>query len=401
MDVTDPDDDTPILRHPAQGVPDVIADAHSLRAAATELAAGTGPIAVDAERASGHRYGQRAYLIQLRREGSGTHLVDPVAFDDLTPLAAALNPTEWILHAATQDLPCLAEVGLRPDALFDTELAARLLGLPRVGLASLTEDLLGVSLAKGHGAADWSRRPLPESWVIYAALDVELLHELRDDLIERLRRADRSEWARQEFAHLTRWQPKSDPEPWRRTSGVAKLRDPRDLATVRELWQVRDQIARAADQPVGRILKDRVLLSLVTAAPRTQEELAGLPDMRPQRRRVRRWWEAIERARSLPDQDLPQRYLPDGPPPQRSWERRDPEAAARLIAVRSAVSEHAAGLGIPPEVLVSPDPVRALVWNAEGRPLTVEDIAEQLAASGVRAWQVEQVAPVIAASYPA
>ena len=396
--MTDVNDETPVLRHPAEGVPDVVDTPDALMAVADAMTRGSGPVAVDAERASGHRYGQSAYLIQLRREGSGTHLVDPAALGRLDALADAINPTEWILHAATQDLPCLAEVGLRPESLFDTELAARILGLPRVGLASLTEDLLGVSLAKGHGAADWSRRPLPESWIIYAALDVELLHELREDLIERLHRAGRTRWAEEEFAYLTTWQPKADPEPWRRTSGVAKLRDPRDLAVVRELWLLRDQMARAADQPVGRILKDSVVIQIVTTKPPDQEALAALPAMNPQRRRIRRWWDAVERARSLPDYALPQRVAPDGPPPQRSWERRDPDAAARLTAVRSAISEHAATLGMPPEVLVSPDPVRALIWNAEGRPLTPDDIATGLSASGVRGWQIEQVAPVISAA---
>ena len=149
---------------------------------------GTGPVAVDAERASGYRYSQRAYLVQLRREGAGTVLVDPIEQSDLSAIGAALGDAEWILHAANQDLPCLAEIGLRPPHLFDTELAGRLLGDERVALGTMVERHLGVRLEKGHSAADWSTRPLPHDWLVYAALDVELLVALRAALATELAR---------------------------------------------------------------------------------------------------------------------------------------------------------------------------------------------------------------------
>ncbi|MFN2535849.1 MAG: ribonuclease D, partial [Pseudonocardiaceae bacterium] len=146
---------TPVpLLAPAAGVPPVVASARALHEAVAALRGGTGPLAVDTERASGYRYWQRAYLIQLRREGAGTVLIDPIELDHLCGLAEVLNPLEWVLHAASQDLPCLAELGLAPAAVFDTELAARLAGLERVGLAALVEELLGYQLLKGHGAAD-------------------------------------------------------------------------------------------------------------------------------------------------------------------------------------------------------------------------------------------------------
>lgn len=385
----------PVLSEPADGVPPLVSTPQALAEAADRLAAGSGPVAIDAERASGHRYHQRAYLIQLRREGSGTHLIDTGVLTDLTSIAQSLAGTEWILHASTQDLPCLAELGLRPTQLFDTELAARLLGLPRVGLAGLSEDLLGVGLAKGHGAADWSRRPMPPEWLTYAALDVELLSELRENLLDRLRAADRLVWADQEFAYLTTWQPKERVDPWRRTSGINKVSDPRSLAAVRELWNERDAMARSADQPVGRIMKDATLVAIVRADPSSQQALAALPDMHPQRRRVQRWWRALERARALPESELPPRHLDDGPPPQRSWDRRDPAAAARLSEVRAAISDHAQSLAIPMEVLVSPDPVRVVVWEAGG-PLPSDEIASRLASLGVRQWQIDEVAHLIA-----
>ena len=142
---------------------------------------------MDAERASGFRYSNRAYLVQIRRAGAGTVLIDPVSHggdsvEVLAPVAEVLADDEWVLHAADQDLPCLAEIGIRPSALYDTELAGRLANYDRVNLAAMVQRLLGLQLTKGHGAADWSKRPLPEEWLNYAALDVEVLVDLREAL---------------------------------------------------------------------------------------------------------------------------------------------------------------------------------------------------------------------------
>lgn len=385
----------PVLRLPSDGVPEVTADAEGLAHAAGRLAAGVGPVAIDAERASGHRYGQRAFLFQLRREGAGTWLIDPAALGDLTPLADALVGTEWILHASTQDLPCLAERGLRPERLFDTELAGRLLGLPRVGLAPLTEELLGVGLAKGHGAADWSRRPLPHEWLAYAALDVELLHALRQVLADRLEQAGRTEWARQEFDYLTRWRPRPRVDPWRRTSGIGSVRDPRGLAIVRSLWEAREQAAERADRPPGRVLADAAIIAAAKARPTSQDQLRGLPAFARLRRRGGAWWEAIRQAQDLPESDLPPRHAESGPPPARSWERRDPVAAARLAAVRQAIGARADELGLPAEVLISPELVRALVWESEG-PVSEDEVRQRL--TPARAWQLDQVAGLVCAA---
>src|SRR6202051_4342365 len=199
-------DVTPLL-HPADGVPDLSTTAGEIKAAAELLAGGHGPFAVDAERASGFRYSNRAYLIQIRRAGAGTVLVDPVSHggDSLTvlrPVATVLADDEWILHAADQDLPCLAEVGMRPPALYDTELAGRLAGFDRVNLAAMAQRLLGLGLAKGHGAADWSKRPLPPAWLNYAALDVEVLLDLQTAVARVLADQGKTEWAAQEFEYL-------------------------------------------------------------------------------------------------------------------------------------------------------------------------------------------------------
>jgi ribonuclease D len=170
------------LLEPRDGLPPVIETDAALSEVTSRLAHGEGPVAVDAERASGYRYGQRAYLVQLRRAGAGTMLIDPIACPDLSGIDAAVGDAEAVLHAASQDLPCLAEIGFRPQKLFDTELAGRLLGYPRVALGTLVEEVLGFHLEKGHSAADWSTRPLRTELLRYAALDVEVLVELRDAL---------------------------------------------------------------------------------------------------------------------------------------------------------------------------------------------------------------------------
>jgi ribonuclease D len=364
------------------------------------LAAGTGPIAVDAERASGYRYTQRAYLVQLRREGAGTVLIDPVPLGDLRMLDEAIDGSEWVLHAASQDLPCLAELGLRPRRLFDTELAARLAGFERVGLAALTESLLGYTLDKHHSAADWSSRPLPPTWLAYAALDVELLVPLRDILEAELAEQGKSEWAAQEFAALAATgatPPKPRADPWRRTSGIHRVRGPRALARVRALWYARDEIAARRDAAPGRVLPDAAIIAAAEMDPTDERSLLLLPGFggRSVRRLARSWLAALEAARSLPDEDLPTTPVFDGPPPPHRWAERDPEAAARLARCRQVVTDLAALHHLPPENLISPDYVRRLAWDPPPE-IKPEVITEVLAASGARRWQTDLLATGLA-----
>ena len=398
-DTATPEQTAVPLLEPRDGLPDVIVTADALAEAAASLAAGTGPIAVDAERASGYRYGHRAYLIQIRRHGTGTLLVDPVAFDDITALAGPLGAAEWVLHAASQDLPCLSDVGLRPPTLFDTELAGRLLGHPRVGLGPMCESVLGLSLEKGHAAVDWSTRPLPESWLRYAALDVEVLVELRDALAAELEANGKTEWARQEFAALAAAPPPPPRvDPWRRTSGMHRIRKPRQLAVVRELWLARDDLARARDISPGRILPDRAIVDAALTMPASQDELTKMPIFggRGNRRQAARWFAAIERARTCPDDDLPPSSLiSDAPPPARSWGDRNPEAAARLAVLRPAVAAIADEHHLPTENLLMPDTVRRIAWEPPADPST-ETVAARLEEHAARPWQVELTARSIA-----
>jgi ribonuclease D len=393
------------LTEPSEGVPAVVETAEGLAAVVAAFAAGSGPVAVDAERASGYRYGQRTYLVQLRRAGAGTALVDPVPLPDLSPLSRALSGTEWVLHAASQDLPGLAEQGLRPDAVFDTELAARLLGMERVGLAAVVAEVLGLGLAKEHSAVDWSTRPLPSEWLRYAALDVEVLVALRKELGERLEAAGKAEWARQEF-EAVRTAPPPPPrvDPWRRLSGLHTLRDARRVAVARELWLLRDAEARRRDLSPGRVLPDSAIIAAATAVPASVEQLVALRPFsgKATRRKAEQWYSAVQRATALPDSALPSVRGPrgDGPPPPRSWADRDPAAAARLAAARGVVTSLAEQHAVPVENLLQPDLLRRLCWSPPaGRDAA--GLGDTLLAGGARPWQVELVAGPLAAAFAA
>lgn len=388
---------------PADGVPDVSVAADEIAVAAQTLARGTGPFAVDAERASGFRYSNRAYLIQIRRSGAGTILIDPVnhggsPIDVLKPVADVLSEDEWILHAADQDLPCLAEVGLRPPALYDTELAGRLAGFDRVNLAAMVERLLGLGLTKGHGAADWSQRPLPDAWLNYAALDVEVLIELRSAIAEVLAEQDKTLWAAEEFEYLRCAE--STPtrrDRWRRTSGLHKIRTREGLAAVREMWTARDRIARSRDIAPGRILPDSAIIAAAAADPKTVDGLLALPVFggQKQRRSAQVWLDALAAARTT-DQPPELSESLDGPPPPVRWAKRKPEAAARLEAARSALAELSARVGVPTENLISPELVRRLCWDWQNTADPAAAVDMVLSNGGARSWQRSLVVPALA-----
>ncbi|MEO7015000.1 MAG: HRDC domain-containing protein [Leifsonia sp.] len=378
----------------------VIADPNAYLEAVGRIAGGTGPIAVDAERASGFKYSQRAYLIQVFRRGAGTFLFDPPAVGRFDELNAAIAEEEWVLHAATQDLTCLREVGLDPRKIFDTELAARLLGMPRVGLGTVVEELLGIHLAKEHSAADWSTRPLPEPWLLYAALDVELLPDLRDAIDALLIETGKAEIARQEFAdELARDLKPSRSEPWRRLSGIHAVKGLRNLAAARELWLTRDELARDLDVAPGRLVPDASLTAAAKAMPATKRALSTLREFtgRASRTEIERWWAAIETARTT--DDLPvMRGTGESLPPPRAWADRNPEADARLKAGRSAVTELSEQLSIPTENLLTPEILRRVAWTPPA-DISAESIAEALAGYGARPWQIEANSQMIAQSF--
>jgi len=394
---------------PAGGTPPVINTDAGLETAINQLRAGHGPFAVDAERASGFRYSARAYLIQIKRTDGGLHLIDPIPFGLNSVLIAELNELlntdEVILHASTQDLPCLREIGINPTHLFDTELGGRIAGLPRVGLGPLLESLMGVVLAKEHSAADWSTRPLPQDWLTYAALDVELLVELRNEMREILQASGKLRWAEEEFASIL-LAPPAPPriDPWRRTSGMHKIKRRDHLAIIRELWIARDQIASAQDIAGGKLLNDAAIIELCLAAPTTKKEFEKA--LRPIGLRARwvencaLWLEAIARAVALPENQWPaMRTNADTLPPIKLWRDRFPEKFAPLTHARSLIDIIATANSIPVENLISPESVRRICWSPPSGSTISRDesgVRDALTSLGARPWQIDLVAGALA-----
>ncbi|TDL43432.1 ribonuclease D [Microbacterium oleivorans] len=379
---------------------EVIADQEAAAAAASRLAAGHGPVAVDVERASGFRYSQRAYLIQVYRRGSEVFLFDPPAIGDMSALQAAIGDEEWVLHAASQDLPSLREAGLEPPRIFDTELAARLLGHERVGLGAVVEQTLGITLAKAHSAADWSTRPLPQGWLEYAALDVLHLIDVRDALAAELDEQGKTAFAEEEFEAVRTRAPKpAREEPWRRLSGLHTVRGRRALAVARALWTAREEYAREEDVSPGRLVPDRSLVAAVIADPASKQDLARVKDFtgRASRSQLDRWWSAIETGRADPVLP-PERGPGDGMPPPRAWADRNPAADARLKTAKPLVDARAEELHMPTENLLTPDLLRRVAWNPPTE-ITAESVGRALIELGARAWQIEQTAQVIAAAF--
>ncbi|WP_201613520.1 ribonuclease D [Gulosibacter hominis] len=379
-----------------QGELQVIDTPEALDAAVARIGAGEGAIAVDTERAAGYRYSDRAYLVQLFRRGAGTMLIDPVPFGSLAQLGEVINGELWVLHAATQDLPSLREIGLDPQEIFDTELASRLLGKERVGLGAVVHELLGIELAKAHSASDWSRRPLPDEWLAYAALDVELLLDVHERLLVELREAEKLEWAREEFADiLTRELRPEREEPWRRLSGIHTVHRPRQLAIARELWLARDAYARETDTAPSRLVPDRALVAAAKEMPRTKRQLAALKSFtgRASCEQLERWWAAIERGRTT--DTLPERQVrsANAIPTPRAWADKRPEADARLKAAKPAVAETAQQLNLPTENLLTPAVLRRVAWEPAGDSESA--IAKQLRELGARNWQCNITAPII------
>jgi ribonuclease D len=399
------------LLQPEHGTPPVIDTESAFEIALKELAAGHGPFAVDAERASGFRYSARAYLIQIKRNDGGLHLIDPIPFGPghklFLQLNELLNTDEVILHASTQDLPCLRELGINPQHLFDTELAGRIAGLPRVGLGPLLESLMGVSLAKEHSAADWSARPLPQEWLTYAALDVELLVELRDRMAAILEESKKMEWALEEFASILK-APPTPPrvDPWRRTSGMHKIKKRDQLAIIKTLWEARDAIASQQDIAAGKLLNDSAIVELAIAAPITKKDFEKTLrplGLRPRwMENLKVWLDSIATAVALPEDQWPQmRTSADTLPPIKLWRDKFPEKFAPLSHARAAIELIAQENSIPVENLMTPEHVRRVCWSPPAgatETLSVSLVEEALRKLGARQWQIDLVAPALAAA---
>jgi ribonuclease D len=378
----------------------VIASQSEFLDACNLIESGSGPISIDAERASGFTYSQRAYLIQVYRREAGTFLFDPPAIGSMAHLMNVVGDEEFVLHAASQDLRCLREVGIDPRRIFDTELSARLLGLERVGLGAVVENLLGIHLAKEHSAVNWSTRPLPDSWLAYAAADVEHLIDLREKLAEMLAASGKDKFADAEF-EATRLKPEKTPSPypWRKLSGLHTLRNARQLAIARELWLARDHVAKSRDISPGRLIPDSAILAAVNSGATNPSDLLSAKGFngRDAKGSLKVWWAAYEKG--LQTDDLPVLRIPsDTLPSPRIWRDKNPEGYARLTVARHAIAQRAIELTMPVENLLSPAALRQLAWSPP-EPLTPETVSATLLKESARAWQIKETAHLISDAF--
>ena len=349
----------------------------------SEIAA-TREIALDTEGASFHRFVDRVYLLQLSTRNRHA-VIDPLPIGAPPGLGALLEDpsVEVVFHDADYDLRLLQQdYGWHVRTIFDTRIAAQLLGYTAFGLAALLERFFDVKLDKKHQRADWSMRPLTRDMLDYAAQDTRYLLQLRDHMAAELERSGRTAWAREEFALLegTRWLDEEPGTSYLRMKGARDL-SRRELAVLRELVPWRDAVAGALDRATFRVLGNEQLLEIARVQPRTKEALGKIKGM-PRailEQRGADLLDAVARALAVSDADLP-KY-----PRAARWDR-DPEFDARVSALKTARDAAAKRLSLDPGVLCSRDRLEAV---ARKNPSTVEELAE---VPELRRWQVAELA---------
>ena len=391
---------------PSEGTPQLMAGAAAIRQAADRLAQGTGWCAVDTERASGFRYHNRVCLLQIRRAGAGTMLIDvesdPQATTDF--IGRVLADTGWVVHAASTDLPYLEQLRLRPPQLFDTELAGRFLGFHRVNLAAMVEHYLGVRLRKNHGGEDWSRRPIPSEWLDYAALDVEYLLPLADAMrSELMQQHPKDTWVAEECDYLTRVYRGYSPTPksWEDLKGVHGLRTSKQLQVARWLWRVREKLARASDTAVSRLLPDKALVALATELPTTVPKVMRTPGYPPRLRRKARYWanqvdKALRTAQDRWPEPFPIPTYRDTPPSRYTWSRYYPESFPKLTMVREELARVAAQVEIPVENMIQSSDTNEIVWRSQELKEVTDntELLTLLQRLQIRPWQQKLCLPI-------
>lgn len=443
-----------LLKEPREGVPEVIDTLEAYKEYCNLLASGSGSLAADAERASGFRYGHEDWLIQFKRKGAGIGLLDPIALGklgvDWHEFNEAVGDAPWIIHDSMQDLPGFFDIGLRPRALFDTEIAAKLLGRKRFGLSSVTEYYLGLTLAKEHSAADWSYRPLPRDWRNYAALDVELLIELEEVMSGELKKQGKLLWANQEFAHLLSKgaQKKAPhPNPWLRISHISVLmHDKIGLMIAKELWQKRDELACQYDIAPTLLLSDAAIIEAGKRKPSNSREFRSIRILNervrihtgseqdkmferyaPIQRKIKpNVWkvvieDAISRAKSgevaiidyaqsSNDEDdcgcsnessLIAKNVQDAqesqdvqesqaaPRSMKYWREHHPKRYERLQNVKRSLIKISEDTHTPSEVIIKPQIIRNLCWQDDVEHINVKEFLDE---QGARMWQSDLIA---------
>ncbi len=340
-------------------------------------------VAIDTEGASFHRFIDRIYLLQLSTRDRSA-IIDPLPIGVPQELGTLLESSrvEIVFHDADYDLRLLRQdYGWHVRNIFDTRVAAQLLGIRAFGLAALLEKYFGVKLDKKHQRADWSMRPLTPDMLEYAAQDTLHLLGLRDRLADQLVRMGRWEWAREEFALLEeiRWGDEDESTSFLRIKGARDL-NRRELALLRELVVWRNEVARRADRATFRVLGNEPLFEIARTKPATREALATIKGMPRSllERASGDILDAVKRGMMLPDAELP-RF-----PRAVRWER-DPEFDVRVAALRTARDAAALRLDLDPGVLCSRDRLEAV---ARRNPPTIEAMRE---IPELRLWQVQEL----------
>ncbi|HSU92413.1 MAG TPA: HRDC domain-containing protein [Gemmatimonadaceae bacterium] len=343
-------------------------------------------IAVDTEGASFHRFVDRIYLLQMSTRDV-TAVLDPLAIGQPAALGRILESDriEKVFHDADYDLRLLhQDYGWNTRRLFDTRVAAQLLGIRAFGLAALLERSFGLKLDKKHQRADWSMRPLPRDMLDYASQDTMYLLELRDRLAAELESAGRWSWAAEEFERLegTRWEePEGEDTGYMRIKGARDL-DRRELAIFRELVRFRDGIARELDRATFRVAGNEALFAVAKERPQTLDALGAIKGV-PRGIAERRGAEmlaAVKRGMEVPEDQLPK--FPRAP----RWDR-DADFDNRVNALRTAREEAAQRLGLDPGFLCAREKLETI---ARKRPKTLEELAE---VPDLRRWQIEVLGP--------
>lgn len=349
-------------------LPPILVDAAALADFAAQLRREP-VIAVDLEADSLHSYQDKVCLLQFSTP-SATVLVDPLAIGDLSCLKSVLvdEKVRKIFHAADYDIRCLhRDFDIEIRGLFDTMIVCQLLGEPKVGLADALNKYLGVELDKRYQRADWSKRPLEEGMIRYAAEDTRHLHKLAELLETQLVAKGRLTWAEEEFALLEQVRHNSSDGPLFLRFKKAGTLERRQLAVLEALLQWRDKEAQRRDCPPFKVLNNAPLLEVARSMPGNMRALVGVEGMVP--RLAKRYGgallTAVEAGRAVPEAELP--VYPRGEPRQR-----DPEAEARVLLLKKWRAGMAAELEMDPGVLIN----NALLEEiARRQPSCVEDLA--------------------------
>jgi ribonuclease D len=338
-------------------------------------------LALDTEGASFHRFLDRIYLLQVSTRDKSA-IIDPLPIGAPAGLGALLESkaVEVVFHDADYDLRLLhQDYGWHVANIFDTRIAAQLLGIKSFGLAALLEQFFDVRLDKKHQRADWSMRPLTRDMLEYAAQDTRYLLQLKDHMKGDLDRRGRLHWAQEEFARLegTRWDAEDAMEGFLRLKGARDLTRP-ELAVLRELVNWRDTVAAQLDRATFRVMGNEVLLDLSRNPPRSVSELAAIKGM-PKGMIDRAGADIIAAVRR--GLEVPEAELPRFPKSQR-WNK-DKEFDARVVRLKGVRDEVARALDLDPGVLCSRERLENI---ARSDAKTVAELEE---VPGLRRWQIE------------